>query len=58
MNTLALLIGALCIFAIGYRYYSAFLTAKVLMLDDKRATPAHTCADGQRSEERRVGKEC
>jgi carbon starvation protein len=47
MNTLALLIGALCIFALGYRYYAAFLAAKVLVLNDKRATPAHTCADGQ-----------
>ena len=47
MNTLELLIGALCIFALGYRYYAAFLAAKVLVLDDKRATPAHTCSDGQ-----------
>jgi carbon starvation protein len=47
MNTLALLIGALCIFALGYRYYSAFLAAKVLVLNDKRPTPAHTYADGQ-----------
>jgi carbon starvation protein len=47
MNTLALLIGSLCVFAIGYRYYAAFLAAKVLVLDNKRVTPAHTCADGQ-----------
>jgi carbon starvation protein len=46
MTTLSLLIGALCIFAIGYRYYSAFLATKVLMLDDKRATPAHVYEDG------------
>lgn len=46
LNTLALLIGALCAFAIGYRYYSAFLAARVLTLDDDRATPAHTHADG------------
>src|ERR1700693_738411 len=47
MNTLALLIGALCIFALGYRYYAAFLAARVLVLNDKRSTPAHTYADGQ-----------
>jgi carbon starvation protein len=47
MNTLALLVGALCVFALGYRYYAAFLAAKVLVLDDRRATPAHTCSDGQ-----------
>lgn len=47
MNTLALLIGALCIFALGYRFYAAFLAARVLTLDDARQTPAHTCSDGQ-----------
>lgn len=47
MNTLALLVGALCVFTLGYRYYAAFLAAKVLVLDDRRATPAHTCSDGQ-----------
>jgi carbon starvation protein len=47
MNTLALLIGALCVFALGYRFYAAFLAARVLVLDDRRATPAHTCRDGQ-----------
>ena len=47
MNTLALLIGALCVFALGYRYYAAFLAARVLALNDKRVTPAHTFADGQ-----------
>ena len=46
MNTLALLIGALCVFTIGYRYYSAFLAARALVLNDSRPTPAHTQADG------------
>ena len=46
MSTLALLIGALCIFALAYRYYSAFLAAKVLALDNARTTPAHTYKDG------------
>jgi len=32
---------------IGYRYYSAFLAAKVLVLDDTRTTPAHRLYDGQ-----------
>ncbi len=47
MNTLALLVGALCVFALCYRYYSAFLAAKVLVLNNRRTTPAHTCGDGQ-----------
>ncbi len=41
------MLGALSVLAIGYRYYSAFLSAKVLCLDDDRATPAHTLEDGQ-----------
>ena len=35
------MIGALCVVVIGYRYYSAFIAAKVLCLDDSRTTPAH-----------------
>ncbi len=40
------MLGALCVLAIGYRYYSAFLAARVLALDPKRVTPAHRHADG------------
>jgi carbon starvation protein len=46
MNTFPIILGALCIYAIGYRYYSAFIAAKVLALDDRRTTPAHTFEDG------------
>ena len=46
MNTLPVLIGALCVYALGYRYYSAYIAAKALALDDRRTTPAHTFADG------------
>ena len=46
MNTFPILLATLCVFALGYRYYSAFLAAKVLVLDDRRTTPAHTCDDG------------
>jgi carbon starvation protein len=46
MNTFPVLLGALCIYALAYRYYSAFLAAKVLALDDRRTTPAHTFKDG------------
>jgi carbon starvation protein len=41
------MLGALAVLSIGYRYYSAFLAAKVLCLDDARATPAHLHRDGQ-----------
>jgi len=46
MNTFPVLLGALCVYAIAYRYYSAFLAAKALALDDRRTTPAHTYKDG------------
>src|SRR5208337_3744253 len=46
MNTFPILLGTLCVFAIGYRYYSAFIAAKVLVLDDRRTTPGHTYEDG------------
>ncbi len=41
------MLGALAVLAIGYRYYSAFIAAKVLSLDDSRVTPAHRLEDGQ-----------
>ena len=47
MNALPVLLGALCVIAIAYRYYSAFLAAKVLALDPARTTPAHALNDGQ-----------
>jgi carbon starvation protein len=46
MNTFPILLAALCIYALGYRYYSAFVAAKALALDDRRPTPAHTHTDG------------
>lgn len=47
MNAFPLLLGALACMAIAYRYYSAFIAAKVVALDDSRQTPAHTLKDGQ-----------
>src|SRR6202046_4582091 len=37
----------LVIFVIAYRYYSAFLAARVAAIDDTRVTPAHRLNDGQ-----------
>ncbi|HWP84222.1 MAG TPA: carbon starvation CstA family protein, partial [Terriglobia bacterium] len=47
MSAAPVMIFALCVLAIGYRYYSAFLAAKVAVLDDTRLTPAHRLNDGQ-----------
>jgi carbon starvation protein len=46
MNTFPVLVGVLCVFFLAYRYYSAFLAAKVLALDPKRPTPANVYNDG------------
>ena len=46
MHALYVLLPALAILAIAYRYYSAFIATKVWMLDDARKTPAHTKYDG------------
>src|SRR5919108_3223057 len=46
MNALPIIVGALCVMAIAYRYYSAFLAAKVLALDDSRPVPSQTMYDG------------
>jgi carbon starvation protein len=46
MRALYIIIPILCVLAIAYRYYSAFIAAKIMSLDDSRVTPAHTKYDG------------
>src|SRR5260221_9569037 len=46
MHALPLMIAAVCVVAIAYRFYGAFVAAKVLALDDARVTPAHRLNDG------------
>jgi len=46
MQALYIVIPVVGIFVIAYRYYSAFIAAKVMALDDARTTPAHTKYDG------------
>ena len=47
VSALWMIVAALCVFAIGYRFHSAWLMANVLTLDDCRATPAEAKADGR-----------
>ncbi len=47
MNALPYMLGALCVLALAYRYYSAFLAARVMALNDAHVTPAHTLEDGR-----------
>ena len=46
MHALPLMITAVCVVAIAYRFYGAFIAARVLVLDDTRITPAHRLTDG------------
>jgi carbon starvation protein len=46
MHALYIIVPILCILVIAYRYYSGFIAAKLLVLDDSRPTPAHTRYDG------------
>jgi len=46
MNAMPFIIGTLCVMVLAYRYYGVFLAAKVVVLDDRRRTPAHTMNDG------------
>src|SRR5690606_29115997 len=47
INALWLVVAALCTFAVSYRFYSKWLMAKVLVLDDRRAPPSVTQEDGK-----------
>jgi carbon starvation protein len=47
VSVLYLLIGSICVFALAYRYYAAFIAARVLMLDDRNIAPSVLCNDGQ-----------
>jgi carbon starvation protein len=47
MNSLALLAVAFCIFGLAYRYYAAFLAARVAVLNHKKVTPAYELRDGK-----------
>ena len=47
MHALTLIIVALLVFALAYRFYAKFIIAKILVFDPKRATPAHTLRDGK-----------
>jgi carbon starvation protein len=47
MNAMPLVIAALAVFALAYRFYFGFITAKVLTINDARITPAGRLYDGQ-----------
>ena len=47
LNSVFILMAALCTYAIGYRFYSKWIAARVLVLDDRRATPCVAHDDGR-----------
>ena len=47
INALWLVAAATCCFALGYRFYSSFIAAKVLAIDARRATPAERLENGR-----------
>src|SRR3990167_7580609 len=47
VNALWFVVAAACFFIISYRLYGAFITAKVLSIDDRRVTPSKRLADGR-----------
>jgi carbon starvation protein len=46
VNSLWLVAAATSIFLLGFRFYAKFIAAKVMFLDDRRATPAERFQDG------------
>jgi len=47
INVVWFLVAAVATYAVAFRFYSKFLAARVLMLDDRRATPAQRMNDGR-----------
>lgn len=47
LNSAYILVAALCTYAIGYRFYSKWIAARILMIDDRRATPCEVHDDGK-----------
>src|SRR5205814_2316022 len=47
INALWLVTAAVCTYALGYRFYSKFIAAKILGLDPQRATPAERLENGR-----------
>jgi carbon starvation protein len=47
INAMWLIVAAICVYLIGYRFYSRFIALRVMELDDRRATPAERLEDGR-----------
>jgi carbon starvation protein len=47
INALWLVVAATCCYALGYRFYSSFIAARILAVDSTRATPAERLENGR-----------
>jgi carbon starvation protein len=47
INAMWIIVASVCIYMVGYRFYSRFIALKVMQLDDTRATPAERLEDGR-----------
>ena len=47
INAIWFIAAAACVYALAYRFYSAWIAAKVLVLDETRATPAERLDNGR-----------
>src|SRR5580692_3044891 len=47
INSLWIVVAAVCVYMLGYRFYAAWIAAKVLMVDPTRATPAERLNNGR-----------
>ena len=47
INAMWIIVAAVCVYALGYRFYSAWIAARVLTVDDTRATPAIRLNNGR-----------
>src|SRR5579884_1833337 len=46
INSMWIVVAAACTYAVGFRFYAKFIAARVMALNDKRATPAERLRDG------------
>lgn len=58
INALWIVVAAVCVYLIAYRYYSQFIADKVMRLDPKRATPAVGEVAGHRAAHHAETQEC
>src|ERR1043165_6017340 len=47
INAMWIVVAAICVYALGYRFYSAWIAARVVTVDGSRVTPAVRLNDGR-----------